>query len=76
MKPLNISISEIEYNKFGIKKDSLSFSDFVDIISKELARRTLDKCIELSEKFGLSDLTMDDISKEVKAVRKNAKSRR
>jgi len=76
MKTLNISISEIEYNKFGIKKDSLSFSDFVDLISRELSRQTLDKCIELSEKFGLSDLTMDEISKEVKAVRKNAKSRR
>jgi hypothetical protein len=76
MKTLNISISELEYNKFGIKNDSLSFSDFVDMVSKELARQTLDKCIELSEKFGLSDLTMDEISKEVKAVRKNAKSRR
>lgn len=75
MKILNISISEIEYNKFGIEKDALTFSDFVDIISKELARQTLEKCTELSEKSGLSKLTMDDISKEVKAVRKNAKSR-
>ncbi len=76
MKTLNISISELEYNKFGIKNDSLSFSDFVDMVSKELARQTLDKCVELSERFGLADLTMDEISKEVKAVRKNAKSRR
>jgi hypothetical protein len=75
MKTLNISISEIEYNKFGIKKNELTFSDFVDIVSKELARQTLDKCIELAEKAGLSELTMAEISKEVKAVRKNAKSR-
>ena len=75
MKTLNIFISEIEYNKFGIKKNELTFSDFVDIVSKELARQTLDKCIELAEKAGLSELTMAEISKEVKAVRKNAKSR-
>jgi hypothetical protein len=75
MKTLNISISELEYNKFGIKNDKLAFSDFVDIVSKELARQTLNKCVELSEKFNLAGLTMDEISKEVKAVRKNAKSR-
>ena len=76
MKTLNISISELEYNKFGIKDDKLTFSDFVDIVSRELARQTLDKCVELSAKFNLSGMTMDEISKEVKAVRKNAKSRR
>jgi len=36
MRTLNISISEIEYNKFGIKSDKLTFTDFIDIVSKEL----------------------------------------
>ena len=75
MKTLNISISEIEFNKFGLKKNELSFSDFLGIVSKELALQTLEKSIELSDKFNLSKLSMDDISKEVKAVRKNAKNR-
>lgn len=75
MKTLNISISELEYNKFGIKKDELKFSDFVDIVSRELSRQTLEKCVEMAEKFGLSELSMEDISKEVRAVRKNAKGR-
>ncbi|MGF7080596.1 hypothetical protein [Mucilaginibacter sp. UYCu711] len=74
MKTLNISISDIEYNKFGLQNDQFSFTDFVDLISNELSRQNLNKSIELAEKYGLSNLTMDDISKEVKAVRKNAKN--
>jgi hypothetical protein len=69
VKSLNISISDIEFNKFGLKKDNLSFSELVDIINRELIRQNLDKCLELSEKFGLSSMTMDEISNEVKAVR-------
>ena len=75
MRTLNISISELELDKFGIKKDKITFSEFVDLVSKELTRQTLNKCIELAEKYGLSSMTMDEITKEVKAVRKNAKNR-
>jgi hypothetical protein len=75
MRTLNVSISDLELKKFGIKKDKITFSEFVDLISKELTKQTLDKCILLSEKFGLSKMTMEDITKEVKAVRKNAKNR-
>ncbi len=75
MKTLNISISELELDKFGIKADRISFSEFVDIISKELTRQTLNKCVELADKYRLSKMTMDDITKEVKAVRKHAKGR-
>ncbi len=75
MKTLSISISNIEYNKFGLKNDTLTFSDFVDIVSKELTRQTLNQCVDLAEKYGLSKMTMEDISKEVRAVRRNAKHR-
>lgn len=75
MRTLNISISDIEYNKFGLKKDNLAFSDFIDLISKELTRQNLNKCIELADKYGISKMTMDEITNEVKAVRKNAKNR-
>jgi len=74
MRTLSIAISDLEFNKFGIKSDKLSFSDFVDLVSKELTRQNLGKSIELAEKYGLSKLTMEDITKEVKAVRKNAKN--
>jgi hypothetical protein len=75
MRTLNISISDIEYNKFGLNNDNLTFTDFIDIVSKELTRQNLNKCIELAEKHGLSKMTMDEITNEVKAVRQNAKNR-
>jgi hypothetical protein len=75
MKTINISISELEYNKFGLKKDQFAFSDFLEIVRRELAKQNLDKCVELAEKFGLSKMTMEEITEEVKAVRNNAKDR-
>lgn len=74
MRTLNISISDIEYNKFGLKNEDLTFSDLLDIVSKELIRQNLNKCLELADKYGLSKMTMDEISSEVKTVRRNAKN--
>ncbi len=75
MRTLNVSISDIEYNKFGLKEDKFTFTDFIDIVSKELTRQNLSKCVELADKYGISKMTMDDITNEVKAVRKKAKNR-
>lgn len=72
MRTLSIEISDLEYEKFGIKNAQLSFSDFVDIISREISRQNLRKSVELSERYGLSGMTMEEISAEVKAVRNNA----
>jgi hypothetical protein len=74
MKVLNVSISELEFYKIAIKKESLTFTEFVELISRELMRQNLDRCVELAEKHGLSTMTMDEISEEVNAVR-NAKNR-
>ena len=74
MRTLNISISELEYNKFGLKQDKLSFSELLDIVSRELARENLRESVKLGEKYGFSKLTMDDIDKEIKSARRDAKS--
>ncbi|MCO5236613.1 MAG: hypothetical protein M9933_10125 [Chitinophagaceae bacterium] len=71
MRTINIDISDLEFQKFGLKADRLSFSDFVDIISRELSRQNLAKTVELAERYGLSNMTMDEISNEVKVVRNN-----
>jgi hypothetical protein len=73
MKTINISISDLEFNKFGLRSN-LSFSDLLDIVSRELSKQRLLESLKLAEKFGLSEMTMDEITKEVKAVRKNAKN--
>jgi hypothetical protein len=72
MKMLNIAISDIEYDKFGLKNEKLAFSDFLDIVSKELMRQNLNECIYLAEKYGLSSMSMDEITNEVNAVRNDA----
>ena len=75
MRTLNISISDLEYNKFGVKNESLTFTEIIEMVSKELTRQNLNKCIELADKYGLSTMTMDEISNEIKEVRNDAKSR-
>ena len=72
MRTLNIEISDLEYEKFGIKKDQFSFTDFVDMISREISRQNLKKSVELAERYGLSGMTIDEISAEVQAVRNDA----
>ncbi|MCX6303808.1 MAG: hypothetical protein NT040_02465 [Bacteroidetes bacterium] len=74
MRTLNIAISDLEFDKFGLRSNSLSFSDFIDIISRELSKQRLTESLTLAKKFGLSDMTMDAITREVKAVRKSAKN--
>ena len=73
MRTLNVNISDIEYSRFGITNERLNFTDFVDIVSRELMRQNLNRCLTLAEKYGLSSMTMEDITNEVRAVRKNAK---
>ncbi|GAB6010838.1 hypothetical protein [Viscerimonas tarda] len=69
MKTLNVSISNIEYDSFGLTKDSFSFSEFLDIIERRLSRQALDKTIQIADMYGLSSISMDEISDEVQSVR-------
>jgi len=74
MKTLNVAISDIEYAKFGITNNVLSFSDFVEIISKELMRENIEAAITQADMCGISSMSMEDISTEVQAVRFNAQN--
>ena len=74
MRTINISISDIEFSKFGIKSENLNFTELIELVTKELTRQNLNKSLELTEKYGISKMTMEDITNEVKAVRSNAKS--
>ena len=62
MRTLNIAISDLEYDQFGLTSEQLTFTDFVDLVSRELSRQTLRRCVELSERYGLSNLTLDEIT--------------
>ena len=74
MKTLSIAISDIEYGRFSIPSEQLNFTDFIDIIGRELMRQNFNRCVASAEKYGLSSMTMEEITNEVNAVRRNAKS--
>ena len=73
MRILNISVSESEYEKFGLKEENLSFAELFDILKREIVRENLREAVELGGKYGFSNTTMEEIDKEIKEVRKNAK---
>jgi predicted CopG family antitoxin len=69
MKNVTVAISDSEYAKLGIQGENISFSDLFTLISRELTRQNLSKCLELANKYGLSTMSMDEIIDEVKAVK-------
>lgn len=73
MKTLNVTISDLEYTKFGLKSDSFSFSDFLDLVSKELIKQRLEESVKMAEQYGLSTMTMEEITEEVNAARNDVK---
>lgn len=75
MKTITVSISENEFQKYGINAEVIDFKELLNKISIELARQAAYQCHEISKRVGLSTMTMDEISAEVKAVRLNAKNR-
>lgn len=75
MRTLNVSISDAEFNRFGLQQNEVTFTNLISLIRRQLMRENLNKCLELADRYGLSKMTMDEISEEVKAVRRNAKGR-
>lgn len=69
MKSLSITISDNEFERFGLKKETLSFSEFIEIIKNEISKQSLSTVAEIAEKYGLSRMTMDEIDAEIQAVR-------
>jgi hypothetical protein len=55
MKKLNIIISNHEMTKFGIQKSTLSFSEFLEIIMKEINKNTDNIVQEPMEKYLVTD---------------------
>jgi hypothetical protein len=74
MITLNISISDMEFNNLGIKNENITFTEFTELVRREVMRNNLNNCLALAEKYGLSSMTMNEINEEIKLVR-NAKNR-
>lgn len=70
MKTIQIRVSEADFIKYNLNKEEIKFSDLVDIISREHAKKALKECNSISLDLGLSEMTLEDINKEINEVRK------
>ncbi len=69
MKTLSIKLTDEEYTQLGIQKDQFSLDEMIALVKKKVNQETLEKSLELAEKYGLSKLTKDEILNEVKGYR-------
>jgi hypothetical protein len=69
MKILQISITDIDLKKFGIKKNNLKFDELVGLITQQLQKQNFNKAVALANDYGLSEMSLDEINREIKAVR-------
>jgi hypothetical protein len=69
MQTLQIKISNTDFQKYNLKSREIKFTDLVDLISREYARNALLECNEIAKQEGLSEMSMDEINAEIKAVR-------
>jgi len=65
MRTLLVSISDLEFEQFELQSENFSFSEFLDIVSSVLSKQKLKESLIIAEKFGLSEITIDESSKEV-----------
>ena len=70
MKTLQVQITDQDYSKYHFdQKGELTFVELEELISMEYAKKALILCTEIAEKNGLSNITLDEINSEIKAVR-------
>lgn len=69
MRIVQIKVSETDFQKYNLGDSEIKFTDLIEMISREYARKALLECNEIAEKVGLSKMTMDEINAEIKAVR-------
>jgi hypothetical protein len=69
MQTIQIKISDADLQKYNFGDKEIKFTDLVDMISREYARKALLECNEIAEKSGFSTMTIDEINEEIKAVR-------
>jgi len=62
-------MSDMEYNAFGISKNSFFFSEIADLIERQMACQALRRSVEMAETNGISSMTMNEINAEINAVR-------
>ncbi|MCU0426537.1 MAG: hypothetical protein MUF71_13020 [Candidatus Kapabacteria bacterium] len=70
MRTIQLKVSDTDFQKYNLGSSvEIKFTDLVELISREYARKALLECNEIAQQVGLSNMTMDEINAEIKAVR-------
>lgn len=69
MRTVQIKVSETDFQKYNLGSLEIKFTDLIEMISREYARKALLECNEIAGQVGLSKMTMDEINAEIKSVR-------
>lgn len=70
MKTVQLRVNDTDFQKYNLEIDrEIDFSDLVQKISLEYARKALLECNAIAQEVGLSDMTLEEINAEIKAVR-------
>ena len=70
MRTIQIKVSDTDFEKYNLEsQEEIKFTDLVDKISLEYARKALLESNKIAEKVGLSKMTLDDIDAEIRAAR-------
>jgi len=69
MQTLQIKISNTDLKRYNLVSKEIKFTDLVDLINKEYARKALIECNKIAEEEGLSKMSLDEINAEINEVR-------
>lgn len=73
MRTVQVVVNETDFRTYNLGSGLVQFTDLVEKIRREYARKSLRECNEIAEQVGLSSMTSEEINAEINAVR-NAKT--
>lgn len=69
MQTIQVKVSDTDFQRYKLDGDEIKFTDLVEKINVEYARQSLMECNDVAAQVGLSQMTLNDINAEIKAVR-------
>ena len=69
MKTLSINISENDLKNYGFGEEPVSFKEIEKKIRSAFIKQTLKKCREEALDEGLSEMSLDEINREIEGAR-------
>lgn len=75
MKTIQINVSQKDLERYNLgEQPIMDFKLLVEKINLDFARKALEECQKIVKGLGLSELTLEEIDAEIKAVRNESHS--